>query len=134
MWQKIANAVEGYFLKDYKSVSIIFKIPLIYTIFAVMEKENKKLSWLRRYIKLPLVLIVGYLAFVLFFNEYSIAKSIELDHSIDSLRREIKSYRDTAQKYILLNEQLNKNPQEMERVVREQHHMNHTNEDVYVFE
>lgn len=126
--------MEGYFLKDYKSVSIIFKIPLIYTIFAVMEKENKKLSWLRRYIKLPLVLIVGYLAFVLFFNEYSIAKSIELDHSIDSLRREIKSYRDTAQKYILLNEQLNKNPQEMERVVREQHHMNHTNEDVYVFE
>lgn len=126
--------MEGYFLKDYKSVYIIFKIPLIYTIFAVMEKESKKLSWLRRYIKLPLVLIVGYLAFVLFFNEYSIAKSIELDHTIDSLRREIKIYKDTAQKYIQLNEQLNKNPEEMERVVREQHHMNHTNEDVYVFE
>lgn len=126
--------MEGYFLKDYKSAYIIFKIPLIYTIFAVMEKESKKLSWLRRYIKLPLVLIVGYLAFVLFFNEYSIAKSIELDHTIDSLRREIEIYKDTAQKYIQLNEQLNKNPEEMERVVREQHHMNHTNEDVYVFE
>lgn len=99
-----------------------------------MEKENKKLSWLRRYIKIPLVLIIGYLAFVLFFNEYSIAKSIELDHTIDSLRQEIKTYRDTAQKYIQLNEQLNKNPGEMERVVREQHHMNHSNEDVYVFE
>ena len=99
-----------------------------------MESENKKLNWLRRYIKLPFVLILGYLAFVLFFNEYSIAKSIELDHTIDSLKREIKVYRDTANKYILLNEQLNKDPQEMERVVREQHHMNHTNEDVYIFE
>ena len=28
----------------------------------------------------------------------------------------------------------NKNTQEMERVVREQHHMNKENEDVYIFE
>lgn len=99
-----------------------------------MEKEGKKISWLRRYVKLPFVLFVGYLVFVLFFNEYSIARSIELDHTIDSLKREIKIYQDTALKYIRLNEQLNKNPEEMERVVREQHHMNRVNEDVYIFE
>ncbi len=99
------------------------------------EQQNKQnTSWLKRYIKLPLVLILGYLAFVLFFNEYSIAKSFELDQTIDSLKQEIKMYEDTTIKYYKLNEQLNKNTQEMERVVREQHHMNKENEDVYIFE
>ena len=98
------------------------------------EQQKQKFEWIRRYIKWPLVLTVAYLAFVLFFNEYSIVRNFELEQKIDSLKQEIKLYEDTAKKYKLLNEQLNKNPEEMERVVREQHHMNKINEDVYIFE
>lgn len=98
------------------------------------NQQKTKFEWLRRYIKWPLVIAIAYLAFVLFFNEYSIAKNFELEQKIDSLKIEINNYQDTAQKYRLLNEQLNKNIEEMERVVREQHHMNRVNEDVYIFE
>ena len=98
------------------------------------QQEPQNTNWLRRYIKLPLILTLAYLAFVLFLNEYSVAKSFELDRTIDSLKQEIKLYEDTTIKYYKLNEQLNKNPQEMERVVREQHLMNKENEDVYIFE
>ena len=98
------------------------------------NQQKPKFEWLRRYIKWPLVIAIAYLAFVLFFNEYSIARSFELEQKIDSLKIEINNYQDTAQKYKLLNEQLNKNTEEMERVVREQHHMNLVNEDVYIFE
>ncbi|MBR3830431.1 MAG: septum formation initiator family protein [Muribaculaceae bacterium] len=98
------------------------------------NQQKPKFEWLRRYIKWPLVIAIAYLAFVLFFNEYSIARSFELEQKIDSLKIEINNYQDTAQKYKLLNEQLNKNTEEMERVVREQHHMNRVNEDVYIFE
>ncbi len=109
---------------------------MICIIFVAMEnnQQKPKFEWLRRYIKWPLVIAIAYLAFVLFFNEYSIARSFELEQKIDSLKIEINNYQDTAQKYKLLNEQLNKNTEEMERVVREQHHMNRVNEDVYIFE
>ena len=99
-----------------------------------MESEKQKFSWAKRYIKLPFLCVVAYLAFILFFNENSIARSFELNQVIDSLKNEIEFYRDTTNHYIYLNEQLNTNPEAMERVVREKYHMNHENEDVYVFE
>lgn len=98
-----------------------------------MENEKQKFSWVKRYVKLPFLCVVAYSAFILFFNENSIARSFELNQVIDSLENEIKFYRDTTNHYIYLNEQLNTNPEAMERVVREKYHMNRTNEDVYVF-
>ena len=99
-----------------------------------MEKKKQKFSWISRYIKLPFICVVAYLLFVLFFNENSIARSIELNEVIDSMKKEIKFYKDTTNYYIKLNEQLSNNPEAMERVVREKYHMNRTNEDVYIFE
>ncbi len=99
-----------------------------------MENKKQNISWFRRYVKLPFVCVVAYLAFILFFNENSIARSFELKQMIDSLEYEISLYRDTTNHYINLNEQLNTNPEAMERVVREKYHMNRENEDVYVFE
>ncbi len=99
-----------------------------------MEEKKQKFSWIRRYIKLPFICVVAYLLFVLFFNENSIARSIELNEVIDSMKKEIKFYKDTTNYYIKLNEQLSNNPEAMERVVREKYHMNRTNEDVYIFE
>ena len=98
------------------------------------KQQKSKFEWLKRYIKFPLIIAIAYLAFVLFFNEYSIAKYVVLEQQIDSLKTEIKYYQDTTQRYMLLNDQLNKSTEEMERVVRERHHMNRVNEDVYIFE
>lgn len=99
-----------------------------------MENKKQRFSWIRRYVKLPFICVLAYLLFVLFFNENSIARSIELNEVIDSLKQEIKFYKDTTQHYINLNEQLNNNPEVMERVVREKYHMNRPNEDIYIFE
>ena len=98
-----------------------------------MENEKSKISWAKRYIKLPFILVVAYIAFISFFSENSIARSFELKQTIDSLKQEITAYRDTTNYYINLNEQLNTNTEALERVVREKYHMNRENEDVYVF-
>ena len=99
-----------------------------------MENKKQENSWIKRYVKLPFVVMVAFFAFILFFSESSTIRSMELNSVIDSLKQEISFYRDTTNHYIYLNEQLNTNPEAMERVVREKYHMNRENEDVYVFE
>lgn len=90
--------------------------------------------WTRRYITLPLLIAVAYIVFVLFFNENSYFKSMEYQDEIDRLEAEIKENNDTMLYYHRLNASLSSNPEELERIVREQYHMQRPNEDVYVFE
>ncbi len=61
-------------------------------------------------------------------------KSYEYDRIIDSLKVEIKHAKDSIVHYRQLNENLKTNPDAMERVVRENYHMQRPSEDVYVFE
>ena len=77
--------------------------------------------------------MVAYLAFLLFFNENSMMRSIDLDRTIDSLRTEIRVNQDSLEYYKALNNRLSTSPEEMERVAREQYNMNRPDEDVYVF-
>lgn len=90
--------------------------------------------WTRRYITLPLLIAVAYIVFVLFFNENSYFKSMEYQEEIDRLEAEIKENNDTMLYYHRLNASLTSNPEELERIVREQYHMQRPNEDVYVIE
>lgn len=83
---------------------------------------------------LPLVLAVGFIVFVLFFNENSYSKSLEYQEAIDALRAEIKDNVDTMEYYRGLNERLDTDPGTLERVVREEYHFQRSHEDVYVFE
>lgn len=106
---------------------------MIYIIFAVMEQNNTNTSWIKRYIKIPFILIMAYIVYMSIFSEYSVATRFELDKKIDSLEQEINTYNDTIRHYSILNERISKDPEAMERVVREQYHMNRPNEDVYVF-
>ena len=53
---------------------------------------------------------------------------------IDRLTEEIKENTDTMQYYRKLNAELSVNPEALERIVREQYHMQRPGEDVYVFE
>ncbi len=90
--------------------------------------------WSRRYISLPLLIAVAYMVFILGFNENSYFKSMEYQAEIDRLTEEIKENTDTMQYYRKLNAELSVNPEALERIVREQYHMQRPGEDVYVFE
>lgn len=95
---------------------------------------KKIFLWCRRYISLTLLAALAVTAFVLFFNENSVMRTYEHEKEIESLKARIKDSRDTLEYYRSLNSSLDTDKETMERIVREQYHMQHPNEDVYVFE
>ena len=70
--------------------------------------------------------------FVVFFNENSYSRSAELQEEINALEAEIKENNDTMQYYRRLNAGLDTDPVALERIVRENYHMQRVNEDVYI--
>lgn len=95
---------------------------------------NKFFAWCKRYLSLTLfaTLVVG--AAVLFFNDNSLLRTVEQERRIDELQASIKDATDTLEYYQNLNRSLDTDKETMERIVREQYHMQHPDEDVYVFE
>ncbi len=91
-------------------------------------------AWCKRYLSLTLLaaLVIG--ALVLFFNENSLLRTIEQERRIDELQAQIKDATDTLEYYQRLNRSLDTDKETMERIVREQYHMQHPDEDVYVYE
>lgn len=92
------------------------------------------INWCRRYISIFFVAIVAAVAYILFFNENSVSHQAELKAEIRRLQYEIKDCNDTIERYRELNRRLQVSPEEMERIVREQYHMQRPNEDVYIME
>lgn len=92
------------------------------------------INWCRRYISLMFLAIFAFVLYVLFFNENSYGRLHELNTQIKELRTEIKSNRDTMEYYLEKNRMLDTDPAEMERIVREQYHMQREGEEVYVVE
>lgn len=92
------------------------------------------IKWLKRYVSLSLLVVLGFIAFVLFFNDNSVAKSYDYAAQIRELEGEIAQYEDTLRHYRELNRRLDSDPQEMERIVREHYHMQRPSEDVYIFD
>jgi cell division protein FtsB len=91
-------------------------------------------GWCRRYITLPLIVVVGFIVFVAFFNDNSYLKNAELQDEINRLHAEIKENTDTMRYYRDLNSRLSSDPTTLERIVREQYHMQRADEDVYIFD
>ncbi|MCH5347229.1 MAG: septum formation initiator family protein [Muribaculaceae bacterium] len=101
-----------------------------------MSKKTlqRNLRWCRRYLSLPLVIVLGLIVYVTVFNKNSF---IDLHHhkqQIKELKAQIKENRDTFEYYDKLNRRLDTDPVTMERIVREQYHMQRAGEDVYIFE
>ncbi|MDE6535660.1 MAG: septum formation initiator family protein [Muribaculaceae bacterium] len=90
------------------------------------------INWLKRYISLPLLIVMGFLAYVLFFNENSLMKSMDYASEIRELEAKIAQCEDTLRHYEALNKRLDSNPEELERIVREHYHMQRPSEDVYI--
>lgn len=90
--------------------------------------------WCRRYITAMAVIVIAFVAYTMFIQDNSLFRYMNYSNTIDSLRTEIKNCTDTMNYYHELNSRLSTDPEVMERVVREQHNMNHEGEDVYIFE
>lgn len=95
---------------------------------------NSLKAWCRRYLSLTLLAAVVIGALVLFFNENSLMRTMEQERRIDELQTRIQDATDTLEYYRALNRSLNTDRETMERIVREQHHMQRPDEDVYLFE
>ena len=91
-------------------------------------------QWIKRYFSFSLMVVLAFMAFVLFFNDNSIAKSYEYAAEIRSLEERISPYEDTLRHYQELNRRLDSDPRELERIVREHYHMQRPSEDVYIFD
>lgn len=91
-------------------------------------------AWCRRYIRPGFVATAALVVFVLFFNDNSILNTYEHEIEIERLRAEIQQNKDTLMYYEALNRRLDTDIETMERIVREQYHMDRPGEDVFVFE
>lgn len=90
------------------------------------------MKWLRRYFSITLAAVVAFVMFVLFFNENSFMRNVELKREIEALKAEIRDNEDTLRYYQDMLEKLNTDRETMEKIVREQYHMQRPSEDVYV--
>lgn len=93
---------------------------------------NRFINWCRRYVSLILVGVIAFVIYAFFFDENSVGRMNELNVEIRRLKTEIKANQDTMEHYRALNRRLDTSAAEMERIVREQYHMQRPNEDVYI--
>lgn len=92
------------------------------------------INWFRRYVSISLLVVLAFVTFVLFFNENSVMKSMDYASEIRGIEERIAQYEDTLRLYEELNRRLDSDPAELERIVREQYHMQRPSEDVYIFD
>lgn len=91
--------------------------------------------WCKRYISLPALAVIAAIVYLVFFQDNSMSRIYSYEQTIDSLKVVIADNNDSLMYYRSLNERLdNRDPEIIERVVRENHNMNRVNEDVYIYE
>ncbi|MDE5800501.1 MAG: septum formation initiator family protein [Paramuribaculum sp.] len=89
-------------------------------------------QWCKRYVSFTLIVAVGVMAYLLFFTDTSIPETYRYDREVQRLKAEIKAETDTLEYYRELNRRIASDPVTLERVAREQYHMQRPHEDVYV--
>lgn len=87
-------------------------------------------SFLSHY-KYAIVIIVGTLI-VVFFDENSVMRLVQLNLQIDDLEDEINNYKERNANNIRKLDELKRNPNAIEKIAREQYFMKADNEDIYV--
>ena len=92
------------------------------------------LFWCSKYLSIPTILIIGFIVYILFIQDYSVERIYDNDRTIDSLERAIAVQNDTLNFYREKNRRLdNHDPEMVEKVVREQHNMSLPTEEIYIF-
>ena len=107
--------------------------PPFYKIKNHNEMSNAR-AWMKRYMSVSTLIVSGVLVYIVFFGDSSVARRVEYQQQIDSLRAEVELVQDSVNYYRELNRRLSSDPEAMERVVREQYNMKREGEDVFVME
>lgn len=94
--------------------------------------EKKRRSWVSRFLPWPTILCLALTAYIFLFSENSIVTRMKYESTIDSLNMELAAQRDTMLYFKQLNENLRRDPEVIEQVVREQYNMKRPNEDVFL--
>ncbi|MBD5273986.1 MAG: hypothetical protein HDS36_03950 [Bacteroides sp.] len=99
-----------------------------------MSGNLKKMNfWVRRRSHIALVLILGVVVLLLFFNEDTSYKlNMEYQEQINDLQTAIKQCEDSAEYYRARRRALLTGTEELEHIAREEYHMQKNSEDVYI--
>lgn len=90
-------------------------------------------QWCKRYITFSLVAVVGVFVYIMFFTDNSLPDTYKYQREADNLTHQIKLEKDSLEYYRQLNISLTSDPNTLERLAREQYHMQRPDEDVFVF-
>ena len=92
------------------------------------------ITWCRKYISIPAILIIAAIVFILFGQDYSISNIYHNKCTLDSLEQVYTAWNDTLQYYKDKNRRMElRDPDIIEHIAREQFDMALTTEEVYVF-
>ncbi|RZJ69541.1 septum formation initiator family protein [Flavobacterium sp.] len=97
------------------------------------KKQKKKRKWMRFVGNRYVLVLLFFLAWILFLDNYSWLNHKMLDSEIDELE-ENKTYYETEIKRDSQNIKLLKNPDQIERYAREKYYMKRDSEDIYIIE
>lgn len=79
-----------------------------------------------------IIAIVGFTAWMFFFDQYNVRSQVHVNGKLKELRKEQSWYAAEIEKLEDERERLQQNPMEIERVARERYYMKRDNEDVFV--
>ncbi len=91
-----------------------------------------KLWGLRKWVNIPLTVVVVFVVVLLFVGDYSYIKIADYKNTANAMEREIKENYDTARYYQKRIRELNTDKESLEKIAREQYQMKRKNEDVYI--
>lgn len=92
------------------------------------------LTWCSKYVSISAILIIGFIVYILFIQDYSVTTIYHNEVEAEKLEKEIAAGRDSINYYHEKNELLDNHDRDIvERIVREQFDMSLPTEEVYVF-
>lgn len=98
-----------------------------------MKKTKKAGFWIRRRSHLPMLIIGGIFVGALYLDdETSVKLNMEFDRKINSLKKEIALNYDSAAYYRERREGIERGKSDLEKMAREQFHMQRPTEDVFI--
>lgn len=88
--------------------------------------------WILRH-KLSFLIIV-FAVHITFFDKNNLVRRLKQHYEIIELKREIIEYKEEYEKSTKLLDELNSNPEKIEKIAREKYFMKKEDEDIYIFE
>lgn len=99
----------------------------------IFGKSFNRPRWIPKWLSVPLVLFLFFIASLLFLNkEYNFMNIVKYKKEIKALKAEIKANEDSALIYEKKIQELNTDQATQERIVRENYGMKRLNEEVYI--